>query len=238
MTQKTHINSAGQLAFPLSISDKASFDNYLPGQNGELVDAIKVAVRGLESKLLYFYGPQNSGKSHLMFAALRLAKEEQLNTVYLSLSDEYVTAEMLSAVEVSSVVFIDNADAWAGDKAKERALFTLFEQIKHAGGQLIISASQLSDAAGFIIPDLVSRLSSGLIYVVVALTEVQQFEALKMRASHRGLSISEDAMKYLVTRMTRDTGKIFELLEQIDHVSLAEQRRVTIPFLNRLLKKS
>lgn len=236
MTQKTHINSAGQLAFPLGGNDKASFENYLHGQNSELVDAMKAAVRGHETKLLYFYGPPNSGKSHLMFAALRLAKEENLKTSYLSLSDDYVTPEMLSVVDVSSVVFVDNADAWAGNRNKERALFTLFEQIKHAGGQLIISASQLCDAAGFAIPDLISRLSSSLIYAITVLSEEQQFEALKMRANHRGLSISDEAIKYLLTRMARDTGEIFELLEQIDHASLAEQRRVTIPFLQTLLK--
>lgn len=236
MIQKTHINSGGQLTFPLAGNDKASFDNYLLGQNAELVDAIKAAVRGKETKLLYFYGPGNSGKSHLMFAGLKLAKEESFKTSYLSLSDDYVTPEMLSVVDVSSVVFVDNADAWAGDSEKERALFTLFEQIKHAGGQLIVSASQVCEVAGFAIPDLVSRLSSGLIYAITVLSEEQQFEALKMRASHRGLSISDDALKYLLTRMTRDTGEIFELLERIDHASLAEQRRVTIPFLQSLLK--
>ena len=236
MTLKTPINSGGQLAFPLSLNDKASFENYFVGQNAELLDAIKASVRGLESKLLYFYGPKSSGKSHLIFAALKLAKEEHLQTSYLSLSDDYVTPEMLSVVDVASVVFIDNADAWAGKPDNERALFTLFEQIKHAGGQLVISASQLSDAAGFIIPDLVSRLSSGLIYAITELTEVQQFAALKMRANHRGLSISDEALKYLLSRFTRDTGEIFELLEQIDHASLAEQRRVTIPFLQSVLK--
>jgi DnaA family protein len=237
MTLKSHINRAGQLAFPLGGNDKASFDNYLHGQNTELVNAIKASVRGLDTSLLYFYGPHNSGKSHLMFAALSLAKIEGIDASYVSLSDNYVAPEMLSVIDMSSLVLVDNADAWAGDRDKERALFTLFEQIKHAGGQLLISASQMSEAAGFAIPDLVSRLSSGLIYAVTALSEEQQFDALKMRASHRGLSISDEAMKYLLTRMTRDTGEIFELLERIDHASLAEQRRVTIPFLQSLLQR-
>lgn len=236
MTLKTHINSAGQLAFPLSGNDKASFDNFLTGQNVELVGAIKASVRGQETKLVYFYGPKSSGKSHIMFAALRLAKDDGIKTSYLSLNDSYVAPEMLAVIDVSTVVFVDNADGWAGDREKERALFTLFEQVKHAGGQLIISASQAPEQVNFVIPDLVSRLSSGLIYAIETLSEEQQFEALRLRASHRGLSISDDAVKYLLTRMTRDTGEIFELLERIDHASLAEQRRVTIPFLQGLLK--
>lgn len=236
MTKKSHINRAGQLTFPLGVSDRASFDNYFLGQNTELVNAIKASVRGLDTSLLYFYGAPNSGKSHLLFAALSLAKADGIKASYISLGDEYVVPEMLSAIDMSNLVLVDNADTWAGDREKERALFTLFEQIKHAGGQLLISASQPSEAAGFAIPDLVSRLSSGLIYAVTALSEEQQFDALKMRASHRGLSISDEALKYLLTRMTRDTGEIFELLERIDHASLAEQRRVTIPFLQSLLQ--
>lgn len=237
MSSKSHINSVGQLTFPLAGNDKACFDNFLPGQNAELMDAVKAAVRGSVTKLLYIYGPQNSGKSHLMFAAMRLAGDESIGTSYLSLADADISPEMLSVVDVSNVVLVDNIDCWAGDREKERALFTLFEQIKHAAGQLIVSASKPCDFAGFLIPDLISRLSSGLIYAVEPLSEELKFGAIKLRANHRGLSISDEAIKYLLTRMTRDTGDLFKLLEQIDLASLAEQRRVTIPFLQNLLEK-
>ncbi len=227
----------GQLAFPLSGNDKASFNNYWHGHNTELVTALESSVTIGEPKLIYFYGPSGVGKSHLLFAAMRLAKSEVINTSYLSLSDEYVTANMLAVADVKHIVCVDDIDAWAGDRDKERALFTLFEQIKHAGGQLIISSNKPPEVAGFIIKDLVSRLSSGLIYALHELNDEQRFEALKMRAKAKGLSISDDAVRYLQSRWSRDTGELFEVLEKIDYASLVEQRRVTIPFLQNLLKR-
>ncbi|MFQ3245182.1 MAG: DnaA family protein [Arenicella sp.] len=228
---------AGQLALPLTSNDKATFENYWLGHNTELVAIIESSVTAGDPKVLYYYGPSGVGKSHLLFAAMRLAKSDVINTSYLSLSDAYVSTDMLAVIDVEHVICVDDIDAWAGEVDKERALFTLFEQIKHAGGQLIISATQPPDSAGFVIKDLVSRLSSGLIYPLLELDDEQRFEALKMRAKVRGLSISDDAVRYLQSRTSRDTGELFEVLERIDRASLVEQRRVTIPFLQDLLKR-
>ena len=235
--------ASNQLAFALTGNDKASFDNYWAGLSTELVKVIKASAEITEtisvdkSRVIYFYGSSGAGKSHLLFAALRRAKELNAKTSYLSLSDDYVSADMLAVVDVQNLVCIDDVDAWAGSKEKERALFTLFEQVKHAGGQLLISATRPPDVAEFVIPDLVSRLSSGLIYPLHALDDEQRFEALKMRAKARGLSISDDSVRYLMSRSSRDTGELFEMLDKIDHASLVEQRRVTIPFLQKLLSR-
>lgn len=229
--------NTGQLALAIATQDKASFDNFWVGHNAELIQALKTSVCTGEPKVVYFYGTRGSGKSHLLFAAMRLAKYEVINTSYYSLKDEYVAPEMLPLVDVKHVVCIDNIQAWAGNKAKERALFTLFEQIKHAGGQLLVSASHPPESSGFVIRDLISRLSSGLIYPLHELTDEQRIEALKMRAQHRGLAVSDDAIKYLVSRSPRDTTELFTVLDKIDQASLAEKRRVTIPFLQELLRR-
>lgn len=226
----------GQMAFALAAQDKARFDNFWAGHNTELLAALKASVTLGEPRVVYFYGPVGCGKSHLLFAAMRLAKDEVINTSYLSLQDPYVTSHMMQAVDVKHVVCIDNIHAWAGEEDKERALFTLFEQIKHAGGQLLVSAQQPPDSTSFVIPDLISRLSSGLIYAVHELSDDQRIEALKMRANYRGLSMSDEVVKYLVSRLPRDTAALFSVLDRIDQASLVEQRRVTIPFLQKLLK--
>jgi len=227
---------SSQLALDISIDDKASFENFWVGHNHELATAIETSVRTGDPKLLYFYGPKSAGKSHLLFAAIRLAKEEILASSYVCLSNSRVSESQLEAVDVQHLVCIDDLQAWVANDTAERALFTLLEQIKHAGGQLIVSATQPPEALGFELRDLVSRLSSGLVYPLQTLTEEQQFEALKMRAGQRGLSISEEAVRYLMSRSSRDTGELFELLDNIDRVSLIEKRRITIPFLQTLLQ--
>ncbi|RBP51550.1 DnaA regulatory inactivator Hda [Arenicella xantha] len=237
MTKQSSDPSSGQLALALAQQDKASFSNFLTGDNTELTDALQTLVQKRESKVVFIYGPEGSGKSHLLFACMRLARDENFPSSYQSLTDSRVTPEMLRVIDPTNLVCIDNIHAWAGDANKERALFTLFEQIKHGGGQLIVSAAQPADLNGFVIPDLVSRLSSGLIYPLRELTDEQTLLALKLRAEQRGLSIADDVLRYLLSRATRDTTVIFEILDRIDRASLAEQRRVTIPFIQQLLSR-
>ena len=228
---------SGQLPIPLANEDKASFDNFWTGHNFELVSALRSSVTTGEPKVVYFYGPPGCGKSHLLYAAMRLAREEIINTSYLSLSEKSVSPEMLEVIDVAHVVCVDNIQAWAGDEHRERALFTLFEQIKHAGGQLLVAALQRPESSGFAIRDLVSRLSSGLIYPIKELSDEQRVEAIKLRAQYRGLSMTEEVVKYLVSRAPRDTAVLFNVLDDIDRKSLVEKRRVTIPFLQDLLKQ-
>ena len=122
------------------------------------------------------------------------------------------------------------------DQEKERAVFTLFEQIKHAGGQLVLASSQPPETSSFVIRDLISRLMSGLIYGLHPLTEEQQLDAIKMRANQRGLLISDDTVKFLLKHSSRDNRELFNILEEIDKASLVEKRRITIPFIQSLLK--
>lgn len=225
------------MALPIAVGDKASFDNYWVGHNTELVAAIQSSIRKGEPRLLYFYGSNGAGKSHLLFAAMRFAKEEILNSSYISLLDRYASPSMLDVVDVHHLVCIDDVQAWAGDSDKERALFTLFEQVKQKGGQLLVSASQPANNSGFGLKDLVSRLSSGLIYAVHGLNEDQQFEAIKLRAHQRGLKISDETVKYLLRRSSRDNTALFTILDEIDRASLIEKRRITIPFLQRMFSQ-
>lgn len=229
--------AGGQIPLPFSPGDKAAFENFWNGHNSELVSALQTAVTTNQPKLIYYYGLSGAGKSHLMYASLRLAGDQGNPTSYLGLSNDLVDEDILEQVDSNHLICIDDVDHWAGNEAKERALFALFEKIKHAAGQLIVSSNAAPTAAGFVIPDLISRFSSGLLYPLHALTDEQQFEALKMRARYRGLSISDDAVRFLLRRSSRDAADLFNTLDQIDKASLIEKRRITIPFLQTVLSE-
>lgn len=230
--------ASGQLALAIAAQDKASFDNFWTGSNTELVQALQAMTGAEGARVIYLYGPPGAGKSHLLFATLRMAEQANQASSFQPLSNPHVSAEMLEMVDPSHLVCLDDVHLWHGDAAKERALFALFERIKHAGGRLLVTAIQPPEKSGFGLRDLVSRLSSGLIYPLHGLDDEQMLAALSLRAEQRGLSVSTDVFKYLLSRMSRDTSAIFGLLDDIDRASLAEQRRVTIPFIQQLLKRA
>ena len=231
----------GQLALPFALGDKSSFDNFWVGHNLEAVAAVKSCVTADQANVIYLYGAEGAGKSHILFAAARMASDQNKICSYLSLTDpqfrhpDKATA-LLEMVNVANIVCVDNVEGWAGESERERALFALFEQIRHARGRLIVAGRRAPENLGLKLVDLISRLSSGLVYPIQGLGDEQFFEALKLRASARGLTIADDVVKYLISRSTRSAVELFELLDSIDKASLIEKRRITIPFLQQFLK--
>ncbi len=237
------MTTSPQIPLPISDGDKSSFDNFWVGHNTELTSVLQSCVTTGAPKLIYIYGPEGSGKSHLLFAAMRLAKQEVSSGTFLSLADPNLenpeqAGVLLEMVDVAHLVCVDDLGAWAGDSERERLLFTLFEQIRHSGGELLVAGDRAPDKMGFELFDLVSRLGSGLIYPVQALSDEQCFEAIKLRAKVRGLRIDDEVVRYLLARSSREPSKLFELLDTIDQTSLIEKRRITIPFLQKFINPS
>src|SRR5690606_39769690 len=60
-------------------------------------------------------------------------------------------------------------------------------------------------------------------------------EVLRLRARRRGMQIDEAAIDWLLKRVERDLGSLTGLLDRLDRESLAAQRRITVPFLRKVL---
>ncbi|OGT97061.1 MAG: hypothetical protein A2298_00545 [Gammaproteobacteria bacterium RIFOXYB2_FULL_38_6] len=67
------------------------------------------------------------------------------------------------------------------------------------------------------------------------LTDDQKLEALKIRAKNRGLILNSEAGLFLMHHYPRHMQTLFDALNHLDHVSLAEQRRLTVPFIKKVL---
>ena len=68
-----------------------------------------------------------------------------------------------------------------------------------------------------------------------SLSDEDKLRALQLRASRRGLHMSDDVGRFILTRGERSMNALFELLERLDQASLQEKRKLTIPFLKETL---
>lgn len=230
-----------QLSLNLRLKDGSSFGNFFPGPNREVLEQLRASVvtaatrASATASVLYLWGPGGSGKSHLLQAACRLAQELGLAPVYVPLADVVeLSPSLLEGVEAAPLVCLDDVECTARLPEWEVALFTLAERMRAAGGMLVIGACAPPDLIGLRLPDLVSRLAWGATYAMQPLDDTDKLEAVRLRAHHRGFDMPEDVARYILNRYPRDLPTLFDLLDRIDQVSLAEQRRVTIPFLRDL----
>ena len=228
-----------QLTLDIRLLDSASFENYLIAQNDEAVGHLQGLIDKLKNNetfhLFYLWGPGGCGKTHLLQATCRLAKKNDLSLAYFSLSDtSELNPDALAGLETLDIVCLDDIEGVAGDIKWERALFTLCERMKNRGGALIIASEESITTLPIEMADLLSRLRAGLTYHLLPLRDADKHSALQLRAKNRGFELPKEVTDYLLKRYPRDTHVLFQILENIDRVSLAKKRRVTVPLIRDL----
>jgi DnaA family protein len=224
-----------QLALPISLADYAVFASFHAAGNEPAVAHLEAIAAGVAGGGAWICGAAGTGKSHLLQATCASAGDSAVYLPAPLLAG--AGARALDGLESRRVILIDDIERLAGDDDCERALFSLCNALQALGGQLVVSASAAPRESGIRLPDLASRLSQLPVFRLRALADVERLQALRMRAALRGLELSEDAGRYLLTRSRRDMGSLYALLDTLDREALRAQRRLTVPFVREVLAK-
>jgi len=227
------MSGADQIRLPLRLKDQASFENFLVGNNGQVVELLQGSAEGSNAQVIYLHGPKGAGKSHLLQACCRDRLESADTPTYVSLALDGVHPEMIHDLEGSGIVCVDDIDSVSGDRFWEETLLGLYERLIPSGGSLLVAGSY-PPAQAFLLADLATRLASGGVWRVQPLSEDQLPEAMQLRARLRGLELPDAVVAYLLRRVRRDPSTLFVLLDQIDDEAFSHQRRLTVPFVREL----
>ncbi|MGK8704934.1 DnaA regulatory inactivator Hda [Metapseudomonas otitidis] len=228
-----------QLPLGVRLRDDATFANYYPGANAAALGYVERLCEpdaGWTESLIYLWGAEGVGRSHLQQAACLRFEQRGEQAVYLPLADlvQYGTA-ILDNLEQCELVCLDDLDAVAGRADWEEALFHLFNRLRDAGRKLLLAANTAPRELPIALPDLKSRLTLALIFQLHALSDEDKLRALQLRASRRGLHLTEEVGRFIMTRGSRNMSVLFDILERLDQASLQAQRKLTIPFLKEAL---
>ncbi|TLX49566.1 DnaA regulatory inactivator Hda [Pseudoalteromonas ruthenica] len=227
------------MALPVTLPDDETYASYFGGEDSLEVNHLKAAFEHLTQQFQYTYlcGLGDSGKSHLLYATCIHAQEQGLSSMLLSLSEvQPFGAQVLEGLDTLDVVCIDDLHLVAGDEAWEKALFNFFNRFNEPGKLLLISADLLPDMLNITLPDLESRLKWGTTLQIRSMSDDDKAQALTNRAKMRGLELSDDCARFLLTRLSRDMRALLDVLDTLDHASMAAQRKLTIPFIKATLK--
>lgn len=221
-----------QLSLGVRLHDRAVFDSYLPGSNTLAVNHLRERLQPGAGGVTWLHGPVGSGKSHLLQAACAQWPGSGYFPLQMLLG---YGPDVLEGAEQLPLACLDDLQHVAGLPAWEAALFRLYVEIDARGGRLLLAADAPPAALPWRLPDLASRCAAATVFALQGLDEPQQREALRLRAQQRGLEMPEDCALYLQRHFPRDMATQQALLERLDQASLAEQRRLTLPFLRSVL---
>jgi len=195
-----------QLPLPLSAAAPPSLDNYVAGANAEALEGVRsLALSQLKETIVYLWGAPGSGRSHLLRAA---------------------------AGANPALVIADDVEALA--EAAQQALFVAIN-LAREGGPAVLAAGNAPPAQLRLREDLRTRLGWGLVYQLKPLSDAEKAVHLRSEALRRGLTLSEEVVRYLLTHLPRDLASLHAVLDRLDRHSLARQRAVTVALVRDAL---
>lgn len=200
-----------QLLLDIQPLPPPTLDNFIEGQNAEALHSLKQALTNAEdARFIYLWGAQGSGKSHLLQACERIARQSNL-----------------------PVLIVD--DTHNLDQDAQIALFNQFNQLRASGG-ILISSGIAAPTQMQLRDDLATRLAWGLVYQLHPLTDEEKAQALKTHAKERGMKLPDEVVDYCLRYLRRDLPTLMAVLDALDVWSLTEKKPVTVPMLKKLLQ--
>jgi DnaA family protein len=236
-TNLTVPHPLSQLTLGLEPKIDVGFEHFIWGSNLHLKNILESLHTDQPiEKFIYLWGEPGSGKSHLLQACCH-SFSAQKPVVYLPLKHhQSFEPEILSGLEHSALVAIDDVDMISGHPAWEEALFHLINRIRQNKQAILVLSSNFSpQSIQLKLPDLKSRLHLGLCLAIQPLDDQCKFELLQAFASRRGFAISPQVAEFLMNHYHRHMGHLIELIKTLDHASLSAKRKITIPFIKTIL---
>ena len=229
-----------QLSLGVSLNDDATFDNFYTRAGSGNAQVLEILRRQLQpggEVYVYLWGGAGAGLTHLLQAACHACQSRGLTAQYLPLRElvGFAPQSLLEGLEAVDLLCLDGLQAVVGQAQWERALFHLFNRLRDNDKRLLAGAHCNLGQLPVGLADLASRLRSGVVMQVAGMTDFEKQAALQLRAAARGLELGDEVAQYILHRAPRDTNELFYYLNRLDDASLAEQRRLTIPFVKRVL---
>ena len=227
-----------QMNLEVKLDDQATFDNFY-APKGSSQQLAKFLLQESGQQFVCLVGNSGSGLSHLLQASCQIGPFDRSgDAIYLPLDTlkEYQPQSVFEGLQAASMVCLDDLQAVADNDEWQVALFNFFNECKQSGTKLIFSSHLLLEDLGIRLPDLLSRLQSGLIHGLTDFGDDDLRRLLQFRSNLRGMYLSDEVAKFLLTRLSRETKTLIDALELLDNASLREQRRLTTPFVKQTLK--
>lgn len=228
------------IQIPLQFEFRANqtFTNFFPGSNQEIIGHLQDCVAGVGEQFLFLWGQSGQGKSHLLQACCREAQRQHSSSFYFAFDPaELPEPAMLAGLDEIDVVCFDNFEHIASQHNWELAFFHFYNRHREHGRRLILSAACPPSELPIQLPDLKTRLNWGLTLKIQPLTDSDRITALCFKADQLGFELTAQAGRFLLTHYDRDMASLWILLDKLDKASLAAKRKLTVPFLKKILSE-
>ena len=179
-----------------------------------------------EKNFLNISGEKFSGKTHL--TNIFLKKFDGIR-----IQSKLLTDENLRAIKPYQNVVLEDLNL----NANEKLIYSLFNIIDQDNKFLIITSSEPIAEIDFSLEDLKSRTKNCLLAKIENPDDELMFALILKNLSDRQITLDKKLIDFIIKRVERSYGKIFEFIYKIDKISLKKKKSIDFKIINEALEE-
>ncbi len=214
-----------QVRINTPISPRNTFENFIVGESNQFAYSASLAVArnlGVAFNPLFIYGATGLGKTHLMHAIAHFVLKNNPDKKIVYLSSENFVNDYIAAMRAGNiasfrqkcrqadVLLIDDVQFFAKKEASQNEFFHTFNELFHAGKQIVLSCDRPINEVADIEQRLVTRFSWGVSVDIQAPDYETRLAILqkKIESSNSEVSISPEAVDFVARRFTKNVRRM------------------------------
>ena len=179
-----------------------------------------------EKNFLNISGEKFSGKTHLTNIFLK-----KFNGIKFESS--LLNNENLKTIKPHQNVVLENLNL----DVSEELIYTLFNIIDQDNKFLIITSSTPIAEIDFMLEDLKSRTKNCLLAKIENPDDELMFALILKNLADRQITLDKKLINFIIKRIERSYGKIFEFIYKIDKISLKKKKSIDFKIINEALEE-
>jgi DnaA-homolog protein len=226
-----------QLILDVYCEPRLNFANYVVAKENEA--AVSYLSRLIHKDnndfwFIYLHSPCKSGKTHLLKSCCYALVKARTPHIFLDLRKAAsLSPSILSGLSGVGLVCLDNIENILGSLGWEEAIFNLYNELAAAKVPLVVSSRYSPLEINFDLPDLNSRMRSGLNFKLAELDDNNKVEVMGKVAKEMGFDLPDSLLYFMISHYDRCLQSLIMLVKKVGHIALSENKK---PSLNTVKK--
>jgi len=179
-----------------------------------------------EKNFLNISGERYSGKTHLVNIFLKKFEGVRIDANLLN-------DDNIKIIKSHKNIVLEDLTI----NVSEKLIYTLFNIIDQDNKFLLITSTKPIAEINFQLEDLRSRTKNCLLAKIENPDDELMFALILKNLSDRQITLDKKLIDFIIKRIDRSYGKIFEFIYKIDEISLKKKKSIDFKIINEALEE-